>query len=259
MVKENLLKLGFTETETEIYMALYKSQRLTPLELSIKTGIKRPTVYAAASELVRLGLIEEQNKKKKYFVLLSPEKLQELIQTQKRELEKKSLLARTTIDELSKIPRSRFVETPSIKIVEAEDIEEYLYSRSPVWVKNSKQNARGSWYGFQNKAFMEEPKYTSWIKWFWKQGFDVDVKMLTNYSDNYKEVRDKLTPRGKIKNTHGIKYRQDLSFTATQWVIGDYIINLVEKGHESYLIETQDKTMAENLRKLFVLIFDETK
>jgi len=257
MISEYLEQLGLTKTESALYLSLYQNQRLTPVELSKKTRIKRPTVYAAAAELVRKGLIEEQSKKKKEYVLLSPDRLKEYIENQKRQLEEKSAIAQKAIVELESVPRSLFAETPIIKMVETKDIEEHLYRMSPLWAKNSKKTAGSTWYGFQSKKFMEQKRYTKWIDWFWKQGFDVEVKMLTNYSDLYKQVSDKLYGKGKIRNEQGIKYYEGLEFTATQWVVGDYVINIVENGEQSYLIETKDKVMAGNLRNLYRILFDQ--
>lgn len=252
MIEQYLQQIGLTDTETAIFLTLYRNQRLTPIELSKKTGIKRPTVYAAAAELVRKGLIEEQNKNGKQYVVLSADQLKYYIEKRKRELDKESNIADQAILELETIPRVMFAETPSVRMIDTQDIEEYLYKMSPIWVKNMRSTEQTTWWGFQDKTFVQDAKYRKWIDWYWKQARGTDLKLLTNNSD----AETKLMDTGKYRNRH-IRYSEILQFSATQWIIGDYVINFVEDKNHSHIVEIKDKALAENFRNLFKVLFEQ--
>ena len=71
MIEEKLKEIGLSETETKLYLINYKRQRISPSVLSKESNIKRPTVYASVGELVRKGLVEEDNTgKNKIYISL---------------------------------------------------------------------------------------------------------------------------------------------------------------------------------------------
>jgi len=48
-------------------------------------------------------------------------------------------------------------------------------------------------------------------------------------------------------------------FSATQAVIGDYVLFVTTQEHPHYLVEIHDAVMAENLRQLFKGVWNETQ
>lgn len=54
---EPLKNLGLSEKEVLVYLALLQLGSATPYQIAIKSGIKRPTAYIIAEELVKKGLI----------------------------------------------------------------------------------------------------------------------------------------------------------------------------------------------------------
>lgn len=77
---ENLVDIGLTQNEAEIYYCLLKSGSSTILNLAKLTDIKRPTVYNIISALESNGLVSLQSKgNKKYYVPESPERLQQIL------------------------------------------------------------------------------------------------------------------------------------------------------------------------------------
>jgi sugar-specific transcriptional regulator TrmB len=83
-----LSSLGLTETEATLYIAGLELSPCTPQTLSLKTHIKRPTVYHALDTLREKGFVSEQKiGNKSHFTMMNPESLRGLVSGKKTELE----------------------------------------------------------------------------------------------------------------------------------------------------------------------------
>jgi sugar-specific transcriptional regulator TrmB len=252
MIEEYLEKIGLTETEATLYLLIFKRQRITPAQLSKETNIKRPTVYAAVSELIRMGLVEEDNTSKiKYYIALSPEQIHYLIKNKERELERKKEYALKVVSELEEIPRVKNFSVPETKVVEGIDlIEKFLYKRFDVWANSMVEIKETTWWGFQDKNILKHKVLGKWIDWANGRNEKIDIKLLTNES----EVELEANRSRKYKNRN-LQFFDNVQFTATQWIAGDYVINLTVKNGRDYLVEIKDKVLAENLRNIYRYLY----
>ena len=57
MLEKELEKIGLTEKEAAVYLALLKLGPTTALKIARETGIKRPTVYTTLDALKGRGLV----------------------------------------------------------------------------------------------------------------------------------------------------------------------------------------------------------
>lgn len=86
---KSLQKLGLNSKEQEIYFAILQLEKATANQIARKAGIKRPTTYDILYRLQSQGFIyETEENNKRYFVANAPEKLVDIIENQKRELER---------------------------------------------------------------------------------------------------------------------------------------------------------------------------
>ena len=76
-IQETLQNLGLEEKETSIYLALLELSEATVLQISKKSGIKRPTAYLILHSLEEKGFISKVLKGKK--TLYSPQHPQKLV------------------------------------------------------------------------------------------------------------------------------------------------------------------------------------
>ena len=81
-MQEHLIKplqnLGLTEKEAKIYLALLQLGTATPYSMAKKSGLKRPTAYVIAEELVEKGLIVHvPGEEPKKYIARSPESVLE--------------------------------------------------------------------------------------------------------------------------------------------------------------------------------------
>ena len=113
-----LQRLGLSENEAKVYMAMLELGSATVLEISAKAGVNRPTTYVQIESLKRMGLASTQTKgKKQLFIAESPEQLKSMIDRQKIELEQKKEEFQKLLPELTNLfnlsdskPQVRFFE-----------------------------------------------------------------------------------------------------------------------------------------------------
>ena len=85
-----LRKLGLNEKEVKVYLAGLELGPNSVQNIAKRAGLTRPTTYEIIKSLERKGLFTEgKEKKKRFFVAQSPERILGLLRTQKREIEEK--------------------------------------------------------------------------------------------------------------------------------------------------------------------------
>jgi sugar-specific transcriptional regulator TrmB len=250
MVEILLQQLGFTKKEIDIYLFLLKNGQASPSEISNKTKINRSTVYVIVQELLKKGIIKEDlASPTKTLVPLPPHELQNLYKVDEKELELKRRKIHTVISELEKIAKEVKYTIPTINFIPEEEIEEYLKKRTPAWDESIMQYD-STWWGFQDKTFLDN--FQNWIDWYWnKADKKIKLKMLGNQSELEKNIKSKYKQR-EIRY-----YDKKHTFTSTIWINGDYVIIIHTKQSPMYLFEITDKDLANNLRQLFINIWNE--
>lgn len=99
-----LEQFGLTKIEAKVYVNLLKLGSTTTGPLIKKTELHRATVYDVLKRLMEKGLVSYITKEKtKYFEATNPEHFMDIINEEKKELEKKERLAKESISNLKKI------------------------------------------------------------------------------------------------------------------------------------------------------------
>ncbi len=84
-----LQKMGLTDGEIKVYLALLKLGSTTSGPLTDESGVSRSKIYHVLERLVKKGLVSHIIKQKtRYFQAAEPSKLKEYIQKKKQEIEK---------------------------------------------------------------------------------------------------------------------------------------------------------------------------
>ena len=110
MLEENLTKLGFSPSETKIYLHLIKGGGSYPNRISAETKINRTNVYEALYRLVSKGVVSFITKNKvKWFEAKSPDSLLDLIKEKEEEL--KSTKVKLS-EEVKNLRQIKFDEKP---------------------------------------------------------------------------------------------------------------------------------------------------
>jgi sugar-specific transcriptional regulator TrmB len=109
-----LKELGLNEHQARVYLALLQGGPSSVLQVSRITQLKRPTIYLILDELTNKGLVAlVPGEKKRLFLSLSPERLQE-------ELEKKTRLLQKSLPELLALHRTQTAK-PTIQFFDTRE------------------------------------------------------------------------------------------------------------------------------------------
>ncbi|KKR03603.1 MAG: hypothetical protein UT32_C0047G0003 [Parcubacteria group bacterium GW2011_GWC2_39_14] len=137
-VYDILKSIGFTETETKIYLIGLGYSSLGVSELVKQTQIKRTTVYHALDTLMQKGLVAKKGiGSRMVFSMIKPEQIEKLVDEKIALLEKQKtaleeivpFLTQKTSQKESQVRVSHFEGLEGIKMV----VEEALYCKSRKW------------------------------------------------------------------------------------------------------------------------------
>lgn len=121
-----LKKLGLSDKEIKIYLALLEFQGISVRGLAQKTGLNRGTVYDILKNLKKVGLANlHKHKTKQSFSAEDPEKILLLVENRQKEIEKIKQKALQAIPELKSLQNKEagqpvtkfFEEKKGIKII----------------------------------------------------------------------------------------------------------------------------------------------
>ena len=246
--QELLREIGFNDKEIKVYLALLRSHKMRPATLSRVTKINRATIYNVTKSLLGKGVIaEDLGGATLYLTALPLENLQEIINKPKRDLEKKDVLVKKAIAELSLITAGENYAVPKIRFVEENNLEDFLYENGIKWVKELEKND-GIWWSFQDPSFVEHyEKFVEWISQTkeYKRS-SIKSRLMTNIAP-IEQKMEKKVPREKRE----LRFVNGLDFTSSIWVSGDYLVMIVTRQHPFYLVEIHDAMLAHNMREVF--------
>ncbi len=245
MLEKTLNQLGLGSKEIAVYKLILEYGKIAPALLSRLAKINRTTVYSVAKELKDKGLIiEDLGGKTLYYLPSREQELEKLVKVEHEKIEQKEKSIRELQEFIKNTPESKTYSIPKIRFIDEADIEDYLYDAVPKWNK-SILATDPTWWGFQDHTFVEE--FKDWIIWYWKNApKEIDLKLFSNDKDIEKRMEKEKITRRKIRFWKG-----ERDFTATQWIIGSYIIMIVTTQKPYYLVEIHDSVLAHNMRTLF--------
>lgn len=246
MIQELFKKLGFSDKEVDIYLAIMQNGKVTPNDLAKVTKIKRTTVYSVVSELVNKGIVsQDYSQSKTYVVALPPEEIVNIIKTEEKEVQIKKGVIDELVAELKNISGEVKYSVPKIRFISEEELGSFLYKNTEKW-NDSMLKTDPLWNGFQDSSFIEH--YQEWIDWYWKQDSSKKIKLqlLTNQS-----INEKLLKKANYSNREVKFYKKNHTFSATTWIAGEYMILVVTNQRPHYAIEIRNSVLASNQREIF--------
>jgi HTH-type transcriptional regulator, sugar sensing transcriptional regulator len=122
MVVNELLNLGLTEKEAEVYLATLQLGQATVQNIAKKAEINRTTVYTHIKNLIARGLISASEKfGKQYFVAEKPQKLKLFFEQQEKEVQKRKETIEKIMPELESL-YNLAIDQPSVKLYKHSDL-----------------------------------------------------------------------------------------------------------------------------------------
>jgi sugar-specific transcriptional regulator TrmB len=256
MINELLKKLGFSEKEILVYLAILENGKIAPSRIASITKIKRSTVYAVGKELLKKGVVTEDiSGHGGYFVALPPEHLGSAIKNEERMILEKKKVIKEALLELENIPKSKSYSVPKMRFIDEYNVRDFLYKQTPAWEESMSLTHHLTWWGFQDHTFVENKDYREWIEWYWSRApKQYDLKLISNDSEIERKMETKKIDRRSIKF-----WKKDFKFTATTWILGEYVVFIMSKQRPHYLVEIHDAVYAENMRQIFKNIWVDIK
>ncbi len=251
MLEKTLQQLGLGNKEQAVYKLILEHGKIAPALLSRLAKINRTTVYSVAKELKEKGLIiEDLGGRTLYYLPARENELEKIIEEENKKMKAKEGSVRELQQFLKNIPQSKTYSVPKIRFIDEADLENYLYEATPRWMENQMKVDK-TWWGFQDHTLVE--KFNSYILWFWKKApKEIDLKLFSNDSAIEEKMKDEDIRRRQIRFWKG-----ENNFTATQWIVGDYIILVTTKDRPYSLVEIHDSVMAHNMREVFKKLWKE--
>ena len=253
MYTEYLKQLGLDDKEIAVFLAVLERGKVLPATVATITNINRSTVYSVAKELARKGLLQiDTTTEPSYLVIESESVLENLYKQDMRKIEERKQVVASAMDALSSIPKSKHYSVPKVKFYNEHEMRNALYDRLPIWAESSIQINEPSWWGFQDVSLVDT--FPEWIV----NHYDIIPKavsthMFTNAKPAEKDIHEKVADDRRV-----VKYLNDEKheFTATQAVLGDYIVYVMTNEKPYYMIEIHDRVMAHNLREVFKMLWE---
>lgn len=131
MHKKYLEYAGLSEKESDIYLALLKTDAISAIDLARATSLKKSIVYILLESLVKRGLVREVTVGKRVqYEAESPDVLRMVIQDKRNRVEEEAKRLETIISELKTIERD-LGERPIVQYYEGRDavkhsVDEYV-------------------------------------------------------------------------------------------------------------------------------------
>ncbi|AKM83899.1 TPA: hypothetical protein DCZ46_01010 [Candidatus Campbellbacteria bacterium] len=201
MINDDLKKIGLTENESKVYLALLELSESTIARISEKSKVKRTTVYLSINSLKEKGLASSiKRKNKTLFFAEDPRKIQEK-EEERRETIKKIMPELLSFSNLiDKKPKIRFFEgKEGIKEVFKETLkypktelagwfpdqvywlgkdfftEVYMPARvkNKIWIKALAPKTK-----FNIELSKEDAKYLKETRFVDDEGFNVKVEII---------------------------------------------------------------------------------
>lgn len=253
MYQESLKKLGFDDKEIAVFITVLERGKVTPATVATITGINRSTVYSIAKVLVDKGILRiDTASEPSYLIIESADVLENIVKRQERELLEKKKVVSETVKILENIPRSKHYSVPKVRFYNEKELRDALYDQLHIWAESAVLINETSWWGFQDVSLVVQ--FPEWIIDHYKIIPEtVSAHLFTNAKPSEKDIHEKVSDERRT-----IKYLDDRSheFTATQAVLGNYVIYIMTSEKPYYMIEIHDRVMAHNLRETFKMLWE---
>ena len=243
MIKETLLNLGLTSNEIEIYLTLINNGELSVNEIGTKAGLHRQVCYDALDRLIEKGFVSYINKQnKKYFKSLNPNKILDLLDDQKQELDLKKQKVGLVLPQLMHLFNTEKEET-EVEVVKGKNVLRTIYKDIFNVLKKTKE-----------KLYVLGVDETKFI-----QADEIAIKqhVLRFKNNKLKELLLTKESATDFLEGHQSEYRliPDHLFNPTPTQIYGDKIAIIIWGKPMYSIIIKNKQVADANRKYFKMLW----
>jgi predicted transcriptional regulator len=249
MILDQFKHLGFSENEMSVYLLLAEVGRSSASMLAKRAGIVRTTAYSVLENLVRKGLVsEEESQGKTYFVANPVSSLVRGVEKEREELRVKEKIAKELAATIEPYFRSANFSIPKFQFFDGQaNVNNFLYENTSRW-SESVAKYDHTWWGYQDHTFVEN--YLEWLEYYWSvKPQEEKIQLVSN------KVKIEAGLKGKVPGREIKPAPIEYNFSSSIWVNGDYIVLLMTKQDPHYAYQMIDPVFAANLRLIFKLLW----
>jgi HTH-type transcriptional regulator, sugar sensing transcriptional regulator len=244
MLEKYLQEIGLNEKEATIYLALLQVDNASVIDIAKKTKINRSTVYVVLEGLTKKGLVSEtRSGKKVHYQAESPERLETFVEGQKMVFEERSKRLADIIPQIKSIQRASG-ERPVVKYFQGREAtlgSHFLFFNT--------EDKEGVGYFLFDQDLIEEVFNPNEILAAQKIRPSKNIMAKTLYTSTKTTLpTNELSERIKID---GEKYPLSCDIS-----IYEDRVHIITMGKSVFTIFVQSKDVAETLKSLFRLAFD---
>ncbi len=238
MEKQTLIKIGLTDNEAEIYLALLSLGPSLVSKIVEKTRINRTHIYDRLSNLMKKGLVSYVIKNnRKHFYAAEPKRLLRYLEEKQEEIEKEREEVQAILPKLERIIPERKDE--SVEVYEGKEglktiLEDIIRSKKDILTYGSEGN-------FSNVLKFYFKHYLTRLE---KTG--ITMKVLFNYDSSKEPFNRKFAEARYLP-------KQYKTPTETTIYGNKVVIFLLTENPKAILIKS--KTASESYRKYFNLLW----
>jgi len=237
-----LQQLGLNEKEAKVYLASLELGQSTVQEIAKKAGINRPTTYFVIDGLMKRGLMSSFHKgKKQYFVAADPDRLVDVLEKEKTDIEEKKKILQKMMPQLQSLNVAE-KDRPVVRYYEG---KEGLQAISQELIKKAKDEILTA-YSVDDvrEVFSDEERAKSR-----KRRIEKGLKIKVIYT--FKNGIMENTADGERRKIPFEKFplRCDLA------IYGDYV-RIASFGKRMVGIVIEDKEIAESFKSIFKLAWE---
>ena len=231
-MKEQLISIGFSDKDAEIYLTLMKFGKASIAEIMKKTSVERRTIYDVLERLIQKGWASyfEENGKK-YYLATNPEIIFKDLEQKNMEF-KKILPQLASMKEKAKDAKVEILKGPKgLRTIFLEII-----------------NSKETHYAFGNIApFISNEKYTYAVKEF--------LEYLEGRGISEKIIYPKGEPIKKIKKGQYKELKKELIPPTPTIIYGDVTAQFIFTDPIT-IIKTTSKEITDTNRKYFDIFWN---
>ncbi len=245
MLENYLKEIGLNEKEARVYLASLELGQSVVQKIAQKAGINRATAYFVIEGLIKMGLISTfQKDKKQFFVAADPDKLVDVLDQKKEEIEKRKSELKKILPQLQSIDTKQ-KDRPVVKYYEG---KEGLLTMSEELLKKAKDNILMAYsVDAVNKIFSEKEREKARTK-------RVKKKIKTKVIYTYKDGILKSTKDGKRRKVPLEKFPLNCDIA----IYNDFV-RISSLGKRLTGIVIEDKDIANSFRSVFDLAWEASK
>ncbi len=244
-MKEALKKIGLTEGETKVYLALLDLGSSSIGAIIKKSGISGSKTYEVLDRLMKKGLVNEITKNNvRYFETASPKRILDYLDEKKQEIEIEKQNINKIIPEL--IAKQKGTKKAEAKIFLGFEGAKTVYEDA---VQNLKKGDEILGWGLT-----EQPE--SWEIYFNKREKVRDDRGVIHKSIINRKYKSLYNVRKKFKNTFIRFFPEELEMPTDVQIWRDKVALFITTKENPITILIENKAVADSFRASFYILWE---